>query len=195
MPTKEFLGDLASILTFVAFGPYVFASLRGKVRPHVFSWVIWTITTLVVFFAQLQAQGGAGAWSIGWGGAITAGVALIAFLKKSDLSIHGSDWVFFAAALASLPLWYFTADPMLSVILLTGIDVLGFGPTLRNAWHNPYQEQVTFYALYAVRNVFSFAALESYSLTTWLFPVAIGLACLPLIGVLVWRRWELKRFR
>lgn len=193
MLSKEMLGDIATLLTFVAFGPYVIAALRGKVRPHVFSWVIWTLTTVVVFFAQLQADGGEGAWSIGWGGAITAGVAVIAFMKKSDLSVHASDWFFFATALGSLPLWYLTANPMLSVILLTGIDLLGFGPTLRSAWRNPYQEQITFYALYVVRNVFSFAALESYSVTTWLFPVVIGAACLPLIGVLFGRRWQLKR--
>jgi hypothetical protein len=188
MPSKEILGDLATLLTFVAFAPYVIASLRGTVKPHVFSWVIWTLTTFVVFAAQLQAEGGAGAWSIGWGGLITLIIALIAFWKKTDLSIHPMDWGFFLAALASLPLWYFTNDPLASVVLLTTVDILGFGPTLRHAWRNPYQEQITFYALYVIRNVFSFAALESYSVTTWLFPVAVGIACLPLIGVIVWRR-------
>jgi hypothetical protein len=193
MLCKDVLGHIATLLTFISFAPYLIGALTGKVRPHLFSWVIWSLSTLVVFAAQWQAHGGAGVWSIGWGGVLTVIIAGIAFVKKSDLSRHISDWIFFIVALLSIPLWYFTADPLLSVILLTVIDLLGFGPTLRNAWQNPHQEQITFYALYVVRNLFSFAALESYSITTWLFPVVIGAACLPLIGVILWRRLVLAK--
>jgi hypothetical protein len=191
MLSKDVLGHIATLLTFISFGPYLIGALTGKVRPHLFSWVIWSLSTLIVFAAQWQAQGGAGAWSIGWGGVLTVVIAVIAYVKKADLSMHISDWCFFVAALLSIPLWHWTSDPLLSVILLTVIDLLGFGPTLRNAWANPHQEQITFYALYVVRNVFSFAALERYTVTTWLFPVVIGAACLPLIGVIVWRRFVL----
>lgn len=49
---------LALALTLYAFQPYLRDILRGRVRPHVFSWVIWGTTTCLAFFAQLTAGGG-----------------------------------------------------------------------------------------------------------------------------------------
>ncbi|VAX06896.1 hypothetical protein MNBD_GAMMA25-1518 [hydrothermal vent metagenome] len=64
MSYKEFLSALAIIITLVAFFPYIRSIIKNTIRPHVFSWVIWGMTTVVVFFAQLQDKGGAGAWPV-----------------------------------------------------------------------------------------------------------------------------------
>jgi predicted small integral membrane protein len=53
---------LAVVLTFVAFVPYIRSILADRTKPHVFSWVIWGITTMIVFFAQLEVKSGMGAW-------------------------------------------------------------------------------------------------------------------------------------
>jgi hypothetical protein len=188
MPSKELFSALAMLLTLAAFLPYIRDILQGRVRPHLFSWVIWALTTFVVFFAQLQARGGAGAWAIGLSASITTLIAVLAFLKRADVTITRSDRLFFAAALASLPLWYLTADPLWAVVLLTVVDLLGFGPTLRKAWAAPHSESLLFFGLFLLRNVLVVLALESYSLTTWLFPVAVALACALLMLIIVLRR-------
>jgi hypothetical protein len=188
MPPKEFFSAAAIALTLAAFYPYIRDILRGSVRPHVFSWVIWALTTGVVFCAQLQEQGGAGAWAIGVSAAITTFIAGLAFAKRADISISRLDWLFFACALLSLPLWYFTADPLGAVVLLTAVDLLGFGPTLRKAWQQPHAESPQFFALFLLRNVLVVLALERYVLTTWLFPVAVALACALVIAFILLRR-------
>ncbi len=102
--TKEFLGGLAIALTFIAYFPYIRDIQRGKVKPHVFSWVIWGTTTTIVFFAQLAGKGGFGAWPTGVSGAITIYVAWLAFVKKSDDEITRADWLFFITAMSALPI-------------------------------------------------------------------------------------------
>ena len=62
--SKEFLSAIAIALTLIAFLPYIRSILRGKTKPHVFSWLIWGTTTFVVFLAQLADEGGVGAWPI-----------------------------------------------------------------------------------------------------------------------------------
>jgi len=193
MSSKQILSAIAIALTILAFYPYIRSILRGQTRPHVFSWIIWSLTTCIVFLAQWQADGGAGAWPVGCSAVITAGVAILGALKAADIQITGSDWGFLLAALASLPLWYLTADAVWAVVLLTGIDILGFGPTLAKVYRSPFSEDMLFYLLYCLRNILVLFALENYSVTTVLFPLAVGSACLLLLVLLVWRRRLLPR--
>ena len=185
---KELLSAIAITLTFIAFVPYIRLVFQGTIKPHIFSWVIWGATTSVVFFAQLEDGAGAGAWPIGISGVITLFIALLAYLKRADISICKTDWLFFVSAMLSLPFWYFTADPLWAVVILTIVDVCGFGPTFRKAYRFPHSESLLFFSLLSGRNFIAIAALENYTLTTILFPAVIAIACLLLIAMVVNRR-------
>lgn len=185
---KELLSVTAIILTFVAFIPYIRSIQLGKTKPHVFSWIIWASVTFIVFLAQLSDNAGAGAWPIGISGIITLYVAILAYHKKSDKMITRKDWLFFAAAMSALPFWYFTSNPLWAVIILTTVDLIGFAPTFRKAYHYPNEEQLLFFVLMTCRNLISIMALEHYSLTTVLFPAATALACILFIKLVIIRR-------
>lgn len=189
---KELFSAVAIALTFIAFLPYIRSILQGKTKPHVFSWLIWGSTTFVVFLAQLADNGGAGAWPIGVSGIITLYVAFLAYTKKSDSTITKADWLFFILAMTSLPLWYLTSDPLWSVLILTTVDVMGFGPTIRKAYHHPLEEQLTFFMIFVARNFIAIVALEHYSLTTVLFPAVTAVACMMLVLMVAYRRRILK---
>lgn len=186
--SKELLSACAIVLTFIAFFPYIRSILQGTILPHAFPWVIWSCCTFIVFLAQLADNGGAGAWPIGVSGIITIYVAILAYVKQTDNMISRIDWLFFMLAMTSIPLWYFTSDPLLSVIILTAIDLLGFAPTFRKAYARPYEEQLTFFVLMAIRNLIVIAALEHYSATTVLFPALTAIACLAFIIMVRFRR-------
>ncbi len=185
---KETFSAIAIALTFAAFYPYVCGILQGTTRPHVFSWLIWGTTTFIVFLAQLEAHGGVGAWPIGVSGVITLSIAVLACMKRADVGITRTDWLFFVLAISSLPLWFLTSDPFWAVMVLTVVDLLGFGPTVRKVYANPHSESLPFFALFAARNSLVVMALERYSITTVLFPAAIALACVMLVALIVYRR-------
>lgn len=171
---KVWLALLATLLGLVAFLPYLRATMTGTVRPHVLSWTIWGVTTSIVFLAQLQAGAGYGAWPVGASALIAFSIAAIAFLKRADIHVSRTDWLFFVVALSAIPLWQVTDSPLLAVIIVTTVDVLGFGPTLRKALVRPESESALFFFITVLRNLLILAALESYSVTTILFPIAIG---------------------
>lgn len=185
---KPVLSAIAIAITLAALGPYLLASIRGAVRPHVFSWVIWGLTTLIVFAATVSQGGGAGAWPIALSAALSLAVAMVAWWRRSDVSTTRSDRLFLGAALITVPTWYLTSDPLYAVIVLTAVDLLGFGPTMRRAFIAPESESALFFLAFALRNAAVLGALEHYSLTTMLFPAAIGLACMGVVVVLLMRR-------
>ena len=185
---KETFSLIAIAITLAAFIPYIREIFRGTIRPHIFSWVIWGVTTLLIFLAQLEDNGGAGTWPIGVSASITIFIAYLAYVKRADVTITRTDWLFFIVALLSLPLWYWTADPLWAVILLTAIDVAGFGPTVRKAYQFPYSESLLFFGLFMLRNVLVMLALENLTLTTLLFPAVMLILCILMMAMIAYRR-------
>lgn len=190
---KELLSAIAIAITFIAFIPYITSILQNKTQPHAFSWIIWASVTFIIFLAQLADGGGVGAWPIGISGLITLFVAVLAYIKKSDHMIAKKDWLFFIMALTAIPFWYVTSNPLWAVLILTTVDLLGFAPTFRKAYSYPYEEQLTFYLLITSRNLIATVALEHYSLTTILFPVATAIACTLFILMVMYRRTIIKQ--
>ena len=186
--TKELLSALAIALTFIGYFPYIRSIHRGQTKPHVFSWGIWGAVTVVVSFAQLADGGGVGAWPILVSGTITLYVAMLAYRRRGDTTISRSDWFFLVLALSALPAWYLTSDPLWAVVILTAADTLGYAPTFRKSYHQPFSENLTFYALLTLRNLIAIAALENHSLTTILFPAVIAATTIVFIVMVLLRR-------
>ncbi len=189
---KEYLSAFGIFLTFVAYIPYIRSILKGKIKPHVISWAIWGITTVIVFLAQLSDNGGVGAWVIGVSGTLVTGIAVLAYIKKSDSSISKIDWFFLFVAMAALFSWYFTSNALSAVVILTFVNVVGFAPTIRKSYKDPFSEDIVFFIILIPRNLIAIVALEHYSVTTVFFPAVTAVACLTLVGLVTYRRKVLK---
>lgn len=174
---KLISGSLALALTLIAFAPYFYSIWKRRITPHAISWFIWGAGTLVVFAAQVQHGGGYGAYVIGISGILTLAIGSIALMWSADISIDRQDYVYLALATSAAPFWYITDSALAAVAILTAVDLLGFGPSVRKAHSKPHDENATFFAIGAIRNGFVILALEQYTWTTVLFPAAIGLAC------------------
>lgn len=184
---KELLSLIAICLTFIAFYPYIRSILAGKTKPHFYSWIIWGVATSIVCFAKLAAGAGVGAIPTGISGLITLYVAWLAYQRRTDISITQSDRVFLVMALASLPVWHITENPLWAVVLLTAIDIMAYIPTLRKAYQMPHSEPIQAFMIMTVRSTFVIAALEHYSVTTVLYAATIGLQCAAMV-VMLWLR-------
>ena len=185
---KSLISVVAIALTFALFYPYIRSILNGSTKPHTFSWVIWGFGTLAVFIAQMADGAGIGAWAIGLSALITCYVALLSWIKRTDLTITPADWVCLVSALLAVPIWAVTSNALWAVIILTAIDLVGFGPTIRKAFSRPHEEPVWFYAIAAVRNSLVILALQRYTPTTVVFPGAVGVACLAVALYISFRR-------
>lgn len=180
-------GVLTIVLTFVGYAPYIRDVLKGKTRPHAFSWLIWCITTLIIYALQVQAGAGSGAWA-------TLSVGILIFfvfalsLKNGKRDIRKIDVIFLLLAFVALGLWLIVDQPVLSIILLTTIDLLGFVPTLRKAWDDPHSETLSMYAITTIRHGLSIFALRELNIITSLFPVSWVIVNGLFVIVLVVRR-------
>lgn len=188
------LGAVAAAMSVAAHVPYLLGIWRGVNKPHLFTWIIWTLLAAIAAAAQWSAGGGAGMWTT----AVTALLSLVitcAAVPCADKIITRADWGMFVCGLAALPLWFYTNDPFWAVVLVTFIDVLAVGPTLRKSWHKPHEENATMYAVNTPRHALAILALQSFTPTTWLYPAALLLMNVFMFVVLMARRKYISRQR
>jgi len=168
---KPYFGVIAVCLGLSAYIIYISGTLKNKIKPHAFSWLLWTLTTAIVFIAQVMKGGGAGSWSTGVTCTVCFAIGIIS-LFKYDKAYSLSDMLFIGIALLALIPWFFTKDPTASVVLIASIDVLGYGPTIRKSYYYPHEEKAMSFGLNAVKHLFSFLALGNYEVATWIYPAS-----------------------
>jgi len=183
---------LAIVITVAIFTPYLIGIWRGTLRPHVISWVIWGLTTLLVGGGQWLAGAGVGAAPILLSGILSSVVAGLAILLRRrgslDAGVTRFDGWCLGIVLACIPLWLATSEERWSILVLTAIDLIGFAPTVRMAWRNPHAESAMLFAAFALRNAVALAAVESAHLSTVIFPVVIGIASAGMVALILIRR-------
>ncbi len=189
---KIIISVVAILLTFVGYIPYLRDTIQGKTTPHVFTWFIWGLVTAIAYALQVSGGAGVGSW-------VTLAVAILAFIvfllgmRSGKKDITRLDTVFFILSFVALFLWLIAKQPILSVILVSSIDMLGFVPTIRKSWNKPFSETLFMYELSAFRNGLSFLALQQYSIVTWLYPVTWTLANALFSVMLIVRRKQVGK--
>jgi len=185
---QEVIGIVTVIIAIAMHVPYLFDTIKGKIKPHPFTWILWTLLTLIVFFAQFFDGAGPGAWGTGVIGLICIFIT-VACLRHGFENIKKSDVILFIIGLATIPLWLLTDDPTLSVIIVTTIDVFAaFAPTFRKSHMSPYDEPLYLYGSNVLRHGLTLFAIANVTIATALFPFVIMLANIALTGFLIWRR-------
>lgn len=171
--------------------PYIWGLYKRTAKPHMFSWIIWTVVTGITGAIQLLENAGAGSWFALLNCFLSGSIAVSAFwLGTRD--IKRIDWVVLITALSSIPLWVITKNPLWSVILIVSIDAVGYIPTIRKSWHKPYGEPAIPWALSVIVFSLSFMAIESYTVTTYLYPVTFIIVNIFFVGYLLVRRRQVS---
>lgn len=175
MDYKLFLGAVSITISLISYIPYFRDIFAGRTKPHAFSWLVWSVLTGIGFAGQVVSGAGAGAWVTGFASAVCLLVFLLA-LTRGEKKIVLLDWLSLAGALLALGFWFITKGPLLSVVLITLVDALGFLPTVRKSIINPREETLSTYALNGLKFVPALLALQTVSVATVLYPFSLVLS-------------------
>lgn len=166
---KSLLSIVAVVLTFAAYVPYFRDIFKGKTKPHLYSWILWGVLSLLV--AGLQAVGGAGAaiWPTVVVGFLCLAVAALS-VKGSSKYITATDTAMAILSLLAIVFWLVIDQPVISLFLVIAGDILAFIPTVRKSWHDPYSETLSMYAITTLRYILVVLAIQEYTLLSALWP-------------------------
>lgn len=189
---KEIIGVIATALTFVAYIPYYRDILKGKTRPHIYSWSLWGLLTVLVVALQIKGGAGPATWVTASAGLLCLGVVILS-LRNGKRDITKSDTIVAVLSLIAIDFWLIADQPEVAITLAIVADLLAFIPTVRKSYYDPYSETLSLFITNTLRFCLAlFAVAEfTYLSSAWIVAWAVGNALLSILIII--RRSQVQK--
>ncbi len=187
--SKLVIAIVAALLAIAGNVPYLIDIVRERIKPHPYTWFVWSLVSGIVFFGQVAKGAGVGAIPTAAAEIFTFIIFLLS-LKYGFKDIRASDTFFLILALLGVGLWVYTNDPTASIVIAVLIDVIAFVPTLRKTWKYPTTETPILYSTNVLRHVLALFALQSYNLATTLHSVVMIGINSSMVAIIIYRRYR-----
>lgn len=190
---KEIIGGIATALTFIAYIPYYRDILKGRTRPHVYTWSLWGLLTILIVALQLKGGAGPAMWVTASAGLLCLGVVILSF-KNGKKDITTSDTVIAVLSLMATGFWLFADQPEVAITLVVVADLLAFIPTVRKSYIDPYSETLSLYVTNAFRFCLALLAVEYYTYlsSAWIVAWVVGNVVLSAVIIIRRRSFKIK---
>lgn len=189
---KQAVGGIAVALTFLAYIPYYRDILKGKTHPHIYSWTLWGLLTIMITALQIKGGAGASAWVTASAGVLCLGVIFLS-LRSGKKDITATDTVTAVLSLVAIGFWLVAKQPVVSIVLVVTADLLAFYPTVRKSWSRPHSETLSLYVTNTIRFALALVASEQYTILAILWPATWVIANGVFSSMLVYRRGKIAR--
>jgi hypothetical protein len=184
---------LSSIFTIASAIPYLIDIVRGKTKPKVVTWLVWSSVTAI-----------SGAASFVDGQYPAAILLLFATLQALSIVIFGwtrgvkklerLDIVCLVGALVGIVLWQLFDSPAIAVIATIIIDLVGGVPTFVHSWKKPREETWITFMLMAMGGICTLIVVTDWRVTAFAYPLYLVLLNLSYVTIILGRR-SVKRVR
>lgn len=183
---------LSIFFGFISYGMLLYDIFWGDTRPHLYTFLIWTITQATATFALKEGHAG---WAIlpYVSGTIFVFVVFCISHFRGTKDVARFDLGCLIAALLGVGTWYVFDSPFAAVLIVTSIDLVGFIPTLRKSWHNPWEESLKFWLITGLSGLFFILALEEHNRLTLTYSLGLDGGIAVLIILCLIRRRTVKR--
>ncbi len=158
----QFLGGLS----------YVKATARGETKPNRMSWLMWAIAPFIGTAAALSDGVTWAALPVFMVGFMPLFVLIASFKNKDAYwKLETFDYFCGACSVLALILWRVTHQPDIAIIFAILSDTFAAVPTLIKSWHHPDTESGEIYAAGLFGALTSFAAIHTWTFSSYAFPI------------------------
>lgn len=187
MNLKLILAIIASVLTIIGFVPYLKDIFARKTKPHLYTWLIWGITQTTATVALIYGGGKFGSVALIIGAILVLFTFLLSF-KYGTKNITLSDKIILLLALIAILIWWQLKNPLLALFMVSAIDGIGYIPTIRKSFVDPWSETISFWAMMALSDLLVIASNDQYNFLTTTYIVTLFTANIIIISVCFFRR-------
>lgn len=161
---------LGTLLMVWGVADYIRDIQRGRTRPNLVTWLLWSLAPLIAFGAMIGEGVGAAA-------VLTLMVGLchlavfIAGLRNGRFRPTRFDGWCLGMSLLALVVWQLTGSGLVGIGMSILADAIGAAPTFRKSVLDPLSESHKFFGLFAGSSVIALLTLEHWTLANSLFTI------------------------
>jgi len=183
---------LSSLVSISCFVPYIIDIFKGTTKPHSYSWIIWTILQTAGVIAMASAGAGWGIASLSIGAILCGFIFILSFFYGTH-NIKTFDTICLIGALIAIVIYFFLHSAILSIIIVTITDLVGFLPTIRKSYEEPETETSLTYILSSISSILAIGALTIFNFTTSLYLLSLVLSNGICAIIIITRKKSLKK--
>lgn len=184
---KDWSAIAGMVIGIGGFVPYFIGVFRGLIQPHAYTWLIWSLTQGIAAAGLIIGGGGLMGYGIA-AGSLTCFIMFLLSFKYGTKHVTRGDTVVLIAACGAIFVWLKLESPVLAVFMVCIIDALGYVPTYRKLWDEPYSEKMLPWIIFTCSYLFSLLALRDYNLLTLPYILTTTVANLTLMSITLVRR-------
>ena len=184
---KLIISFIAVVLTIYGYFPYIRDTFLKKTTPHMYTWLAWVITQSTATVAIWRGGGNYGVFSFIIGTALVVFVFLLS-LKYGTKNIKRSDAFALVAALVAIFVWWGLNNPFLAVLMVSVIDGIGYIPTFRKSFEEPWSETLSFWLIMVVINILVLISVAEHNFLTVAYPTTLATANAVVWSICFFRR-------
>lgn len=194
MDYKLIIAIIAASLVVIAYIPYFKDIFARKTKPHLFTWLIWGITQGTAIAALLHGGGKFGSISLIVGAILVFVVFLLSF-KYGTKDITTSDRFILISSLLAIVVWWKLDNPLAAVLMISAIDGMGYIPTVRKSFKDPWSETLSFWGIMTIICFLTIFANAEYNLLTVTYLLVLFIANLSVFLLCFFRRRTITQLK
>ncbi len=186
LPYLVFLGAAVQLVGIFL---YIKETLAGDTKPNRITWLMWAVAPLIATAAAI-ADGVT--WAVipvfmaGFGPLLILAASFVN--RNSYWKLETFDYFCGACSVLALVFWWLTQEPNIAIIFAIASDGFAAIPTLIKSWKYPETETTHAYTAGLFSALTSFAAIKTWSFSSYAFPAYLVIVTISIIIVLYRRK-------
>lgn len=184
LTSTQIIGYLAGIISFANMFRYMWSIHKSGTKPSLTYWILAELAMLLILFSSIALWDTTAIW-IALAYASTQIFIIILALRHKHERMTRFDMWLLGLALFSIVIWWYTSNPLYTLIINVGIDAIGYIPLFKKIWKNPKSEDLTYWAIAGGASVLNMFAVLSITFQSVLYPWYLGIVNATVFLVLI----------
>lgn len=191
MEISRILLSLAVVSNVTAYAIYLRGIFKNTVKPHAFTFLVWSLILSINFLIQIFSGVGIGSILLATN-LLGCGIVFICCIAKGYDEHDNIDIACLVLGILAIILWVITKTPLYAAILSCVIDVLAFTPSFRKSFRKPGEDSAVTFFVSGFEYLFSIPAYKVFSFLVLLYPVCVLSLDFGYAIMIVIRRMQMK---
>lgn len=168
-------GYLGTVLSLVAYFPYLCATLRHQIQPDRASWLIWAVLSSVSFFSQLHEGANASLGFVAGQMVASTVICVLALRRGQGVFLRTGTLRLLGLCAAGVLVSCLTSDAVFALGVSIAISLVGGSITLLKAIDRPDSENLASWALSCLAAILALVAVGPFDWVLMAYPFYIAL--------------------